>query len=402
MSTDGKNSFTFRQRAGRLNWKLISSLDVEDVVINVNISALQNVLDSVTFSEIVEDDIKRNTIDSVHKLIHIMQYIIEYLLNHQENQFSLVSKLNGKINHLKKSREQYYQQNLSFREDIRTYQRQLHLLRKGINHPDNSQPYARFVREVGQNPTNNNQIVKAILEHEKDARKSMMEILEDQRREFVREMTNIVEIFRKSHQATRPHCSSEDPNAATFAQSVQAQVEKALQCALENYKDGIQKLNLKSAVDKAPLPDSDKTQIILKQAALEELEKQLKGKAQDLKDRESSLKVREGELSKRELIRRAEDSTSKWHNQTVKDIGIKRQLGSRLLRAVLFGCKFALKCIYLSEFLLTLPQPFGDFLILVSESGISTCLTKETKKGTKNTGRCFCLRPKKSQNIKSI
>ena len=68
--------FTFRQRAGRLDWKVISSIDIDEIVINLKINELQSVLDSITFSEVSTTDIKHNTVDHVVRLIQIMQLTI--------------------------------------------------------------------------------------------------------------------------------------------------------------------------------------------------------------------------------------------------------------------------------------------------------------------------------------
>jgi hypothetical protein len=332
--TSQQGSFTFRQRAGRLNWKLISSLDVNDIVIHVNIHELQQVLDSITFSEVVGDDIKNNTVDAVNKLIHVMQYTIEYLLNHQENQFALITKLNHKIIQLKKSREQYYQQNLSFREDIKTYQRQLHLLRKSINHPNTlmtitSQPYAKIVG--GDDRKNSDQIVKTILDHERDLRKNMMDLLDDQRREFTREISNIVEVLKKPQNqpiATSPIHTTESTsviNTGIIMQNLQLQVEKVMQNALDSYKENI--LKFQPPMTRHEENFNKKAENILKESALESLDNQLREKARDLKDLENALKRREESLHVRE----------KWPNGS--DKAVKMRLGSKMLRVILIGGK---------------------------------------------------------------
>jgi hypothetical protein len=78
--------FAFRQRVGRLNWKVINSIDTDNLVEKVSISELQAVLDSVTFCKFTENEINRQSSELVTKVCHLMQYTIEYLLHCQEMQ----------------------------------------------------------------------------------------------------------------------------------------------------------------------------------------------------------------------------------------------------------------------------------------------------------------------------
>lgn len=75
------SAFSFRQRVGKLDWKLISSINLEDIILNMKISELQGVLDEVTFCDFSAVDVKGNTVDSISKLVQLMQLICEYLLH---------------------------------------------------------------------------------------------------------------------------------------------------------------------------------------------------------------------------------------------------------------------------------------------------------------------------------
>ena len=49
--------FAFRQRVGHVNWKAITSVDIETVVDDNQIEELQSIVDDVTFCEIKSADI---------------------------------------------------------------------------------------------------------------------------------------------------------------------------------------------------------------------------------------------------------------------------------------------------------------------------------------------------------
>jgi hypothetical protein len=125
-------TFSFRQRVGHLNWKLISSTDLFRIVDNVEIDELQGILDPVTFCEFTVTDVKRNTVESVTKLVHIMQFLIEYLLYSQEAQMRLVQELRGRNSMMKKAIKSSSRENASLLEDIKIYKRQLAMLKQSI------------------------------------------------------------------------------------------------------------------------------------------------------------------------------------------------------------------------------------------------------------------------------
>jgi uncharacterized phage infection (PIP) family protein YhgE len=349
-------AFQFRQRAGRLNWKQVTAIDLNELVTQVNIHELQNILDPVTFSEISTEDIKTNSVDNINKLIHLLQFMIEYLLNHQETQFALIAKLNNKVSKLQKSRERYHQENVCFREDVKTYQRQLHLLRKGINQQDPSQPYARLLHDArrdrnsyeSEEKKNNNNaigahdnsevIVRTILDHEREARRAMIDLLDEQRRQFSREMTNLVDVLQKP-----TSCASSTPepiNTDLLMRNLQLQVDRMLSQALDSHKQSLSTLVPAVRTSMATEKDvrsSSNTQDILRQAALEELERQLKFQADDLREREISLRKREESHSRKEAFRKSDELVSKYHNASVRDEAVKRVLGARLLKSVVYG-----------------------------------------------------------------
>ncbi|CAM9850454.1 unnamed protein product, partial [Sphacelaria rigidula] len=77
-------AFYFRQRHGKLDWKKLARVDVDDVVREVDLTVLQDLLDEVAFSEITAEDIPPTGVDDLCvKLIRISQLTIEYLLHVQ-------------------------------------------------------------------------------------------------------------------------------------------------------------------------------------------------------------------------------------------------------------------------------------------------------------------------------
>ena len=70
------SEFTFRQRAGTLDWQMLSRIDMEEIMARLpNVDQLQRALDSITFSEFTSDDIRSHTVDNIVHLVRIMQMI---------------------------------------------------------------------------------------------------------------------------------------------------------------------------------------------------------------------------------------------------------------------------------------------------------------------------------------
>ena len=185
-------TFAFRQRAGHLNWNLISSVDIFRIVDELRIDELQSVLDPVAFCEFSVSDVKRNTVDATTKLVHLMQLMIEYLLYCQESQLQLVKDLDGQNRMLRKDLKACTRDNLSYREDIKIYKRQLALLKQALN---NGGDYGDQISYRVVNPPLNAEHLKPILEpicamiesvqrHEKETRDYVKSTLDSQRDEF--------------------------------------------------------------------------------------------------------------------------------------------------------------------------------------------------------------------------
>ena len=196
---------------GKLDWKLISSVSLDDIIQKSNISDLQSLLDPITFCEIGSIDIKSNTVESIAKLTHIMQLITEYLLHCQEIQYKTMRDLNTKLTKFKSQCDKYRKENISLREDVKIYQRQLTLLRQSIgkttndnrDNKDKQQVEFQYIapkvvipldynnnsnkmdKNVGLDPN----VVESILNHERETRSLMTSILDEQREMFLKQMS---------------------------------------------------------------------------------------------------------------------------------------------------------------------------------------------------------------------
>ncbi|KAG5189068.1 C2H2 zinc finger protein [Tribonema minus] len=75
-------AFHFRQRSGAMNWSKLAKVDVDEVVQEVDLAALQSILDDCTFSKVVPD----GNIDNFVKLARLSQLLLEYMLHVQSYQ----------------------------------------------------------------------------------------------------------------------------------------------------------------------------------------------------------------------------------------------------------------------------------------------------------------------------
>jgi hypothetical protein len=310
--------FSFRQRAGKLEWKEISSIEIEEVVKNIKVNQLQQLLDLVTFSEVNLQDIKVNNVDNILKLIQIMQLIVEYLLFHQENQFQTINKNNSKISTLRRDRGALEQENISLREDIKTYKRQLHILRKALQGggnalTDNSKNGPRIIYPVEQqnnsNQANNNasnletkEIIKTLVDHEHDARRMMSSLLEEQRHAFHHEMTLLIDSLRQmqNNNNNSNNTSTNNNNSGNMVESyhllmenMKLQFQQLIQTSLEQTKENNQRIGNQNNTSTVRQSMSNETGGILKSFAMQSLQEELLKKEKQLFEKEEFLQRRE-------------------------------------------------------------------------------------------------------------
>lgn len=76
-------SFLFRERKGRVNWRNLANLDIDDLVGRGDIKALEAHLSNITFANIEREDLEKFGDATLLKLFRLSQYGLEYLLNCQ-------------------------------------------------------------------------------------------------------------------------------------------------------------------------------------------------------------------------------------------------------------------------------------------------------------------------------
>jgi len=71
--------FIFQSRTGRLNWRLLHSLDIDRIMREGDVESIQSHMDNVTFSKFSKEDLEMANDDLIIKLVQIEQLCIEYL-----------------------------------------------------------------------------------------------------------------------------------------------------------------------------------------------------------------------------------------------------------------------------------------------------------------------------------
>lgn len=331
------SKFSFRQRAGNIDWKTVSSVKIDEVIVKCDTKPLQNVLDAVTFCVFRPDDVKHNSIESVAKFVSILQLISEYLLHCQEAQFKVIRDLQCNGDKHKRTIDNMREDVLSLKEDRKIYQRQLAMLRKSLgpdyflNNNANSAPVPPKVvqllsqpeevavpkgPEVAINKPLDAEIIASILRHEGETRRFMSTLLNDQRGMFMEQINTITESLKEFQQRppTKENVPPESESNAAMMNKLQAQMEATVKRAIESMEQTVSKAMTAMAQEQKkaaamvparapspqPLPASASkrdTEIALQTAALEQFEK-------ELEDREHALQRKEAELNmKAEMAR---------------------------------------------------------------------------------------------------
>ena len=301
-------SFAFRQRVGSFDWKLISGVNIKNVVEDIRLDELQSILDCVTFSEFNDEDVKSNTVQSTTKLVHLMQLMLEYLLFCQESQFQLAKDLHHKNSTLKQKIQNISKDNISLKEDIKIYQRQLTMLRQSIikyqtiikNSELSTQNHnPRIVLDLQSLPPQDNKneqipiqpIVESMLKHEKETRMFMKEMLEDQRSIFLDELQHVVE--KLNTQQYRPTVAEEGPRLQdhTIIREVTAATQK-IATEAEKQQQGLKKALQELKEREDHYREAMTEEFRQREAALEEREQQLHELFLSIQDNSSSNNLR--------------------------------------------------------------------------------------------------------------
>ena len=189
---------------GHINWKAISSVDIESVVDDNQIEELQSIVDEVAFCEVKTADVKGTGVHDLKRFIHLMQLMIEYLLYCQESQLQPVHEMHGRNSSLKKKNKELMRKVESSKEDVRIYRRQISVLKNSIdkykamvkkNEGYVELPPRAFNAIEHENvPKQENAvesvapIVESMLRHERQTREFVRDMIDEQRTTLLREL----------------------------------------------------------------------------------------------------------------------------------------------------------------------------------------------------------------------
>lgn len=270
--------FAFRQRVGSLNWKIVSGVDIERVVDELQIEELQSALDSVTFCEIKKSDIKSSTVENTCHLVQIMQLMLEYMLYCQESQLQLVRQMRKRNQDLKKHDEELAQRNVSLKEDVKIYQRQLAMLRDSLLKVQNSK-HLQQPRSLVFQDENTSPLMESMLRHERDTQKYALEMLKDQRNAFLEELTNFATKNSNTHNT----------------KSIEDRLEKHMERLLSQLQNTIQSNEDNHTTQNNTLKQQEKREL-----KLNEFERLLNSREIELNDLEDELEKRIQALDKQQ------------------------------------------------------------------------------------------------------
>jgi hypothetical protein len=78
------SAFAFRARSGRVDWAALSSVDVDSIVQQGDLDALQSVLDNVSYADLASEGVRTAADAQLIKFGRVAQLGLEYLLHVQD------------------------------------------------------------------------------------------------------------------------------------------------------------------------------------------------------------------------------------------------------------------------------------------------------------------------------
>jgi hypothetical protein len=126
------SGFCFQRRQGTLDIRSISKCDVNRIINEVDIDALQNHLENVAFSALNEDDLEHLPDPLIVKLFRLAQLLIEYLLYAQDQLTSNLKKLAQKYASKKRDILRKRRELLQLQESTATMKTQIKVKKQNI------------------------------------------------------------------------------------------------------------------------------------------------------------------------------------------------------------------------------------------------------------------------------
>lgn len=296
------NSFNFRQRIGELEWSKITAIDLEDLVVNLKIKELQNILDTITFSEINEKDLKTKSLRDISLLIKLMQYIIEYLLNSQELQYKLINSLSETIQNDKKKIKELKKFCLVVKEDNKIYSRQIILLRKNLsklnsltseNNVNNNylsppSKYPNIISLGKEKEDTSKELLSAVVEANNNSKNYFESLL----KEFKSNLSDIIKENKSKNDTNNSNL-----NILKMNEMMLNQFNSSINNLINNFTQQFHQYQL-HVTEQKENDEEKKIRDILKLSALKEKEDELNNKEKQLHERMIEIKKKEEELLK--------------------------------------------------------------------------------------------------------
>lgn len=91
------NKFIFRSRTGRLNWRLLHSLDLDRVVRDGDVETIQAHLDNITFARFSKEDLEATNDESLIKMVQLSQLSMEFLSSMCSTSLQLLQSLVDRV-----------------------------------------------------------------------------------------------------------------------------------------------------------------------------------------------------------------------------------------------------------------------------------------------------------------
>ncbi|KAI8921456.1 Iguana/Dzip1-like DAZ-interacting protein N-terminal-domain-containing protein [Entophlyctis helioformis] len=125
------DSFFFRRRRERLNWRMLAAIDADRVMRDVDVPALQEIMENVTFCDIDAEDLRYIDPNFV-KLFRLAQMMIEYLLHSQDYLADQRAELRQELDELRLIHRQDTESIEALTADSDAAKKELRTLRKTL------------------------------------------------------------------------------------------------------------------------------------------------------------------------------------------------------------------------------------------------------------------------------
>ena len=180
----------FRQRAGRVNWKRLTSLDYDALLHDRDgetVGELNACIDNLTFALFTARDVEGNSCEAVVLFARVMQLIVEYLLCSQEKQAKTLVETVSRNKQMKRRNHATVRELESMREETKVYKKQLAMLRSHGFDPAAAAKRYQYVMGAAPSEKGDSSLLLSFLSHEESTRAFMKGLLEGQRAAFAKE-----------------------------------------------------------------------------------------------------------------------------------------------------------------------------------------------------------------------